>query len=165
MRSYPAPVAIAVALSSNPSVNFAALFLKSVSLSYDEIASFLARVTLERPFFDDSPELGVAIMKLYHDLGRTEARVNLDKLAALPGVLDAVGVALEYYRPSGSRLKAGHEFLRLERARELQTLSGLRTPDVVYLPLTILRDLYTRGDAHAASMMSAVRTVAPMIDA
>lgn len=164
MRSYPAPVAIAVALSSNPSVTFAALFLGKLNVPYDEIASFLARVALERPFFDDSAELGVAIMKLYHDLGRTEAKASVDRLAALPCVLDAVGVGLEYYKPSHSRMTAGNEFIRLERTRALETVHGLRTPDVVYLPVTMLRDLYTRGDAHAASMMSAVRTARPRGD-
>ncbi len=67
--SYPAPVAIAVSISSEPSKWFAGLILNDNICSYfnnNNISSFLDRLRNERPSFSVDSELGYAIIKLFN---------------------------------------------------------------------------------------------------
>lgn len=64
--TYPAPVAIAVCLSSNPSNFFSMIFLND-HISSDEtnsISVFLDRLRIERPIFRKSLTLGFAMLKI-----------------------------------------------------------------------------------------------------
>jgi len=153
MADYPAPVAIAVALSSNPSATFATLFIRSKLTAQDGINSLLSRIVLERPFLDNSPALGVAIMKLYHDLANGDLS-NLEKIVTFPGVQESVAVALDYFTPSSLVTQNEIEFICLQRARNLQEARGFRMPERVYLPASMLEDLYVRGNPHAALLRS-----------
>ncbi len=158
MASYPAPVAIAVALSSDPGMAFAALFLGSRRPQRERVASLLSRLMLERPFFDISPAFGVAIMSLYlyiaSDASSQETfMAAIDNILSLQNAMESISAAFEYFRPD-ARVRAGVvEFVRLRRSMILKDTPGFQTPEHVYVPEALLTDMYGRGDPRAAALM------------
>lgn len=76
LDEYPAPVAIAVALASNPAVWFATLILRVGKLrggrpcSLATLRSLVKRVILERPYFGVSGALGLAVLKIFSDFNQ-----------------------------------------------------------------------------------------------
>lgn len=157
LAQYPAPVAIAVALSSNPSATFAALFLRSKHVKLEGVNSLLSRLVLEHPFFDTSAALGVAIMKLYHDFSSTDL-TNLENLISLPSVRESIALAFTYFTPGLHVNKSSGNFICLHRIGAVaQELRGFRFPEQVYLPAALLEDLYIRGNPHAAALQTKIR--------
>lgn len=68
LQLMPNELAIATALSSRPSKYFHSLVVQHFSrikLSFHFVRTFINRLLIERPDFDVSPEVGVAILRLY----------------------------------------------------------------------------------------------------
>lgn len=63
---YPEPVAVAIALSSNPSAWFSTLILNSAIFRTNEVnmEALTRRLLIEQPYFRDSKELGYALIAL-----------------------------------------------------------------------------------------------------
>lgn len=158
--AYPAPVAVLIALSSNPSSSFAALFLRSKNPALGGVPGFLARVLAERPIFGTSAALGVAIMKLYHDVGESSYETSnlLDRLIEHPAVGASVAVALRHYhvRRNGPRLVK--DFVQLGRVKVLDDPRGFRTPELVSLPVATLRAISHGGNVTAEALLSELST-------
>jgi hypothetical protein len=169
MEAYPAPVAITVALSSNASSSFAALFLRSGPANYGETGSFLSRLLLERPFFEASASLGMAILKLYADAGRVAwISERLDELSRLPNVLESIARALEYYGLSRTHGPLPAGIIRLSRRnirtdpvssdekrnrRERSDSISFPVPRAACVPRTILLQLREHGYARAYELL------------
>jgi len=122
----------------------------------DGVNSFLSRLALERPFFDVSAALGVAIMRLYRDLAMADLAA-LERVCSLDAVRESIGVALELFKPDGIATATRAEFIQLKRVKALQDSRGFKTPEQVFLPKTRLDDLYVSGNSHAAALMSQLR--------
>ncbi len=124
----PTVVAIASALSSDPSTWVASLVLaaEGTSCSGANLRAFFGRLALERPHFRPSAALGVALLKVFtsHD----------DKVAAVlmsflddPNVATSVRAAIELYEPArNDNQRVG--YVRLRRVRELDPHLELLTP-------------------------------------
>lgn len=164
MMSYPAPVAITVALSSNPSITFAALMLKP-SRSAPASASFLSRLLLERPFFDVSASLGIAVMRLYRDAGAVrDMRDLLDDMLTFPAVLESISRGLAYYHVTRGTDPLPAGFVRLERVSRARDTGPtdesvprreavpFKLPTVVTLPRRVLKQLAATGDHRAGEL-------------
>lgn len=144
--SYPAPVAITVALSSNPSTAFAALFLRAKTPAAGDVHSLISRVLLEQPYFDISPPLGTAVLKLFRDFQQfPEVQDLLLRLLQLPNLLESVATALKYYEPYPEREAAQRGHLRIKRTRALDGVLGFKTPELVFLPFVVRSRLQARG--------------------
>ncbi len=158
MVAYPAPVAISIALSSNPSSSFAALFLRSKNPALNGVHGLLARVIVERPTFGTLPALGVAIMKLYHDVAEnsSEAEHLLDKMTQTAAVAESISAALPLYQLSKKEHLTEYGFIRLNRIRVLSDSRGFRTPDVVSLPCGVVKKLAEQGSRPAQSILAAL---------
>lgn len=98
LHAYPAPLAIAVALSSHPSRWLANVVLRSGVLDDpDNVRSFVARLGQERPRFTPEPDLGFAMIKLMAKAGPDCVRCFED-LAKNEAVCTSVSDALSSYR-------------------------------------------------------------------
>lgn len=160
LASYPAPVAITVALSSNASNAFAALFLnRPTRAAYPTAKSFLARLLLERPFFEVSAALGIAVMKLYRDVGgMTETRELLDELLTLPSVMDSLSRGLAFYQVRRPTEPVPVGFAHLERTHVPPKAVPFKAPPAVGLPRQVLDQLAARGDVRAMQLSEIART-------
>lgn len=142
-REYPAPLAVAVALSANPSNWFANLILhpdafgrkNSITSSASAMESFLSRLCLERPYFTRYKSLGMAILRLIYSFGNHESPY-LKKLIEFPNVKDSVLEAMKMYKQNKKRSTYGSVLLEIEEP--LMTEYG--TP--VLKSIQISNDLY-----------------------
>jgi hypothetical protein len=100
VQGYPAPIAIAIALSSNPSGWLVDLCRRVGTIDNTiPIASLLQRLGQERPRFQESIDLGVAIINL--SIAATRSGVASDVFATLvddPAIVESVNRALGLYR-------------------------------------------------------------------
>jgi energy-coupling factor transporter ATP-binding protein EcfA2 len=123
-RVYPAPIAVACALSSNPSMFFAEIVIRQVvekfkdvedPLSYgtdirqlklfyfygeDSFKSFLSRILLENPYFKIDSKFGESLLCVFAFFFRKYSR-DIDslllKLIKLPPVLDSLKLAIKNF--------------------------------------------------------------------
>jgi DNA polymerase III delta prime subunit len=129
---YPAPIAVAVALASDPSRWFAALILKWCRLlGAGSARSLLSRLLIEKPFFSTSWILGTAVMMLYLKF-RSESGVTalIDRLLREPFVASSVREALNHYDLVHSDAWGYNFAARLPMPTEL----GMYAPANVALP-------------------------------
>jgi len=170
MEQYPAPVAITVALSSNASSSFAALFLRSAPVSYSETGSFLSRLLLERPFFDASVALGMAVLKVYADAGRVMwIKEKLEEVARLPKVRESIALALHHYGVSRTHGPLPAGMIRLARrnirkdplsADEVQSVrersdgASFAIPRMVCVSREMLNELSANGCLRARELLA-----------
>lgn len=154
---YPAPVAVAVALSSNPSTTLASLLQRRTTVPTNiNVGRFVARLVLERPFFDALPALGIAIMKLYRGVGRDELEV-LARLVALPGIRESIAMALDSLEPQGRAIEHGGQLFIALKPKAGGDAQGGRTPPDIYLPRKLFDELYIEGNPHAAALKRRLR--------
>lgn len=98
LHEYPAPVAIAVALSSNPSHWMANVVLRAGVLNEPEgVRSFAYRLGQERPRFTRSTELGFAMIKLMAKAG-PHCTQCFEGLAKHQAVRESIADALPAYQ-------------------------------------------------------------------
>ena len=158
LASYPAPIAITVAMSSNSSNAFAALFLRTKTTPLTGVDSLLARLLLEKPMFEPSLPLGVAIMKLYRELSdRPETLALLSRVTEFPNVGSSIEAAINCFRLDCDRnsLRAG--FARFTRVNPMQNVRGFRTPEVIWLPLSLLERLAAADYPRASDCQNIVK--------
>lgn len=107
LAEYPAPIAVAVSLSSNPSLWFAHCILDDRlegHITGESAAILLGRIRVERPIFESCPELGLASISLVARFGDDESPLRdslMDFVTSSP-VLESVGLALGHYEWSAS---------------------------------------------------------------
>jgi predicted NACHT family NTPase len=148
---YPEPVAVAVALSSEPDVFFASLIIEQKRvIPWSSINSFINRLSVERPRFTSSTPLGVAFLKL---MSHKDAVLDAsgERFLALPNVGTSVGRALGRYKTSRPEdpgdEQSDHMTLRLPRG-SLPTIEGVHMPESIRLKVDVVRslDFFTKRD-------------------
>jgi hypothetical protein len=100
---YPAPIAIAVCLSSNPSNYLAGFLLKHSGfrkLSNQNYESLINRIIQERPHFEVSVKLGFGLIKLITALGISK---NLALLLEMESVKKSFAESLIWYALDNSK--------------------------------------------------------------
>lgn len=99
LAEYPAPIAVAVSLSANPSNWFAALVLNKsdwAQLRGTAVSSLLSRLVQEKPQFSNSPFLGLALLKILFLYGLAVENYVVALLAS-PEVQASLAEALQWY--------------------------------------------------------------------
>jgi hypothetical protein len=107
LRDCPNELAIAVALSSDPSDWFCSLFhdkRKSIPLSPEWIVPFLSRIHLEQPTFQPMAELGATSLWLLSRCGELATSYALDGFLAMKTVSRSIQSYLDYCVITGSKL-------------------------------------------------------------
>ncbi|HEX8318561.1 NACHT domain-containing protein [Longimicrobium sp.] len=141
----PGPLAVAVAISSSPGSWFAGLILKENSFrafTRESFSSFFSRLQLERPIFDPSPELGFAVMRIYHEMGGDrEIRRTLHFMFKDESVLESIARALQFYVVPSIEILGASEFLL---NAEVQPPSRLdyTMPSRVSIPEEVLKEVF-----------------------
>jgi DNA polymerase III delta prime subunit len=100
---YPAPIATAVALSSNPSNWISDLILNDKfngiyieGVSHSSIHSFLDRLILEKPYFRKCESVGFAFL-LMLDCMINPKKAMMENLSHLKGVTESLAMVLKHY--------------------------------------------------------------------
>ena len=159
----PVPLAVAVALSSDPSRWFARLVLDEKNLhrlASESTTRLLARLFLERPAFARCVPLGCAFLLLYHcaafrlhmswwndPKGSNSRKVVewLDRLVAWEPVRASIGVALSRYWITPSQSTA--QFAWLSRRPDITTVDGdFEVPRTGAIPVGLLERLLATGE-------------------
>ena len=129
-------MAIAVALSSNPSNSFAVVMLAGTGLPLESIHSFLTRLLLERPMFGRSQILGAVIGLLLSPAFReTVLKEPLTELLKLSNVTESIALALDRYFVVRDPDELWKGYVRLALHESNETSSRLRFPDSIFVPL------------------------------
>jgi hypothetical protein len=103
INEYPAPIAIAIALASEPSTWFADLILRfgdKFCYADRSLTAFVSRLLIERPCFVASVALGYAMLNLYfesHKQNKPELTKHIESLHQLPYVVESISSALSSY--------------------------------------------------------------------
>ncbi len=147
---YAAPLAVAVALSSNPSDCFATLIQRFDNLySLDEasMSSLLSRVMIERPSFQESEPLGFAMLRLLkHYQHNSNVSQYLLQMIRTRSVLESVAIALRSYTPKGAQPFSGG-FIQVTRRLTLVNTYSFDPPSEGAFPESYLRQLREIGGA------------------
>lgn len=141
VATYPGPLAVAVAISASPANWFTGLILKDThfrSFSPETLHSFLARLKTERPLFDVSAGLGIAVMRLFyesrkHHLLRQELRFLFEDDA----VLESIARALGFYEIRPNEKYRSGDMIFYARG-ELVSRFQYQTPETVALPEAVV---------------------------
>lgn len=105
LEVYPAPVAVAVSLASDPSWFLAAMFLGETTATQPElerVSAFLTRLKAERPRFSPEGFLGFALIDLLLRFG-DKILEPVQELANDPAVSDSLSLALRTYKWGGDQ--------------------------------------------------------------
>jgi hypothetical protein len=116
IREYPPPLAIAIALSAEPSTWFADLILRFGDKTYfseRSLNTFLSRLGIEKPRFEPSAALGYAVLKLifnFYEIENPKLRVQLEMLLDLQYLTESINLGLKSYWIEKSRSEPGDYF-------------------------------------------------------
>jgi hypothetical protein len=140
---YAAPLAVAVALSSTPSKwfgNFILQFRNLNKFNPDELNSFLSRVLVENPSFEESEILGFAIILLYrHYYTNEKVCEYLGRLIQIESVMKSTAKALRWYIPEPGNKKNTSILLKLDSS--LQPVYSFTLPAFGALPRKYVKTL------------------------
>lgn len=151
MAEYPATVAIAIALSSDPGDTFSALVFDGLLTLGDTAMSFIARLIVERPVFEPSSVVGAAVVQLianHHE--KLERLALLEKFLNISGIKKSISAALSNYVAQGA-----DPHLCLRRASTSKTLGGIPTPDSISITRRVLHLLMDESGGMPAAFSSA----------
>jgi DNA polymerase III delta prime subunit len=140
---YPAPVAVAIALSSRPADWFARLVLAGPDLRALDVSieSFLSRLIIERPFFEVYEPLGFAVLQLCESVSAVgDIPEALTRFMSLGGVRESIASALRWYALFDNR-EQNRVVLRLRPRRGLVDVYEFTAPHRAAVPLTVLQGL------------------------
>jgi hypothetical protein len=116
IHDYPPPLAIAIALSAEPSVWFADFILKFGDKQYftdRSLQVFLSRLIIEKPRFEPSLVLGYAVLKLFFEFyenNNRELRDQLNNIIKYESLKESMALALAQYWIEKSNSEPGEFF-------------------------------------------------------
>lgn len=134
LSQYPAPVAICIAISSDPSISFASLILRNTIPDTENLESLISRLLIELPPFDPSPALGIAVLKLLevsHGTENKRLQSLLIEFAKASAVTKSIKLALAYY--SKTKIENQPRHIKLQRIRSLDQYKAFKTPQSIRL--------------------------------
>lgn len=137
ISEYPATVAVAIALSSDPGDTLATLVFDGMLKQRNTVSALLARLIVERPTFEPSRVLGAATLELlsFHFEALSQLGILL-KYLDLQGLKESVSAALDDYVAQGS----SHQLI-LIRASTKKTLGNIPTPERIVISRDILHSI------------------------
>lgn len=142
VRSYPAPIAIAVAISSDPSNWMAGLFLRTSRncghFTEESLSAFLSRLFIERPYFEVSPVLGHILLRMFSDFCLFE---NLRIFATTDLASRCLGAAFNHYEAIAYK----DQKVRLRLLPYYRNRSDIPAPYEPVLPFEILENIVRKG--------------------
>ncbi|MGA2222677.1 MAG: NACHT domain-containing protein [Verrucomicrobiia bacterium] len=144
IREYPVPVAVAVALSADPSNWLGGLILREPlykCFDADSMSRFLARLLVEHPYFKPEHSVGCAILRILGDFwfeGQPRFHDLLSRAVELPGVTEALAGTLSYAYVIEMQTDARPDALRISRRFHLLNERQLETPGGGLLPKSIV---------------------------
>ncbi len=137
LSNYPAPLAVAVALSSNPSYwfgNFILQFRNLSTFAEGNMASFLSRVLVENPDFEANETLGFAIILLFRHYHLSPSICKyLNQMIERKLVLASVARALRWYDLK-TRSSISSEFIEVSLKRGLERTYKFDLPNEGAIP-------------------------------
>ncbi|HEY1303608.1 MAG TPA: NACHT domain-containing protein [Vicinamibacterales bacterium] len=144
LAGQPAPVAIAVALSSQPSHWLARLILNQEFQLWRQQSArgFLTRVLIERPFFEVFEPLGWSVLYLCSRLSKVDGAVPevLVQIAQLPSVMQSIAEALRWYAVTEGT-EANQSGVVIRRRDGLESSYDMVQPPDGLLPTVVLRQI------------------------
>jgi hypothetical protein len=144
LNGHTAPVAVAVALSSQPSEWLARMIMSPEHHSWLERAGvlpFLSRLLIERPFFETYEPLGWAAMYMVFRLCRSQGRIPDTALQFLqmPGVRRSIAEALRWFTVTG--VQEIGPIVWLKQRENLADSYDIPRPNDGAVPRTLLEDI------------------------
>jgi len=115
LEKYPAPIAVAVSLSSSPENFFALIILRDFNfrrITKNSLIAFLSRMIQEKPMFSESIELGLSFIKLlfYYSEEKSLHKI-FDQCFKNEVIRKSVGYALMYYLVDKNKSDLSHYYL------------------------------------------------------
>ncbi|MDP9193497.1 MAG: NACHT domain-containing protein [Acidobacteriota bacterium] len=152
VAEYPAPLAVAIALSSNSSAWFSTLILKHAPSRFNaqNIESLLARLTIERPHLVPTPQLGMALLALFDqflDPEFQDTRDLIERFISDFGLDDALKSALLWYVVDADE-SIGSKYVALGRRLDLEDKFGVVGDENIKIPKPLFRRLLN-SSSHA----------------
>lgn len=140
MKEYPATVAVAVVLSSDPGDTFASLVFDGLLERRETSLAFVARLVVERPVFGVSKVFGGAVIQfLANHLDALARMTILTEFLELKGVKESASKGLADYVAHGTGMQ-----LVLVRAASSKTLANVLAPDKIPISLSVLHEIMGR---------------------
>lgn len=137
----PAPLAIAVALSSHPSNWFGTLILNFRNLNkFDagNMASFLSRILVECPSFERSEPLGFAMLLLFkHYKNNSTVCQYSERMLEINSVLESVAGVLRWYTQK-RQSSISPNFINLSLNKQLEKVYRFELPLEGSFPKSLL---------------------------
>lgn len=150
IAEYPATVAVAIALSSDPGDTFASLVFDGLLNSRNTALALVARIVVERPAFEPSRVLGAAAIQLLaHHLEELNQADVLQKYFDLSGMKESIAQALSDYVAQGAEPR-----LSLVRASTTKTLGSVCTPEFIEISRKSLESLMSHSGGAPAAFSS-----------
>ena len=136
------PLAIAVALSSQPSEWLTRLVLRPADQAWitgDAIVPLLSRLLIERPYFEVYEPLGWTAMHFFHKLQKSSGTIPAVavKFGDLDGVRRSIGHALRWYSVVSGIGDESSLTVRLRERHGLADSFGVSRPRDVALPVRL----------------------------
>lgn len=134
---YSPPLALAIALSTDSSLWLSELIIRILNTINDQdartqiSAQILYRLSIESPYFEKKPELGVALMSLckFCNCKNTNFAISFDKLLAEnPNIEDSILYVLRDYSPISKNSNFGRVTFKK------RFVHGTSFPDLLCLP-------------------------------
>jgi hypothetical protein len=144
LTGHTAPVAVAVALSSQPSEWLARLIMNPEHHSWLERAGvlpFLSRLLIERPFFEVYEPLGWAAMYMCYRLCRNQGQIpeTAVRFVQMPGVKRSIADSLRWYT-IGAVQELG-PIVWLKRRDNLVETYDIPRPNDAAVPRAVLEEI------------------------
>lgn len=138
----PEPVGLAIALSSNPTSVLAGIALGETSLlSTESIGKLLARLSLERPWLDNSMVLGASALRLLESHS-TAIDMAFAQYFSLPNAVSSVAKALTLYEAVATD-DGGVDLKSIDQ--EALDLGAFRLPEKISLSRSALAVVREQG--------------------
>lgn len=149
LLSIPNELAIAVALSSMPSLYFSNLIMKKLDKRCNDvnfISPFIARLELEKPDFDDKPSLSATYLFIITNLLKNNDEATNAIVSNLISIMNNSIVIInstkylgDFYRrnervPFKYSKIPNVEFLELARKKSMREILGFESPRYLFIP-------------------------------
>lgn len=155
LAEYPAPLAVATALSSDPGLWLATVVLNASTKILAEAArGLVTRLVLERPGFSRSEEMGVTLLRLF-DVAATDALAALIDLSGLPNVMESIALGLRCFSYKKAHL-ATSELIKLTRTCQHVGVRKLPVPATAAVPFVFVEQLVERGNDDAVILLNKI---------
>jgi len=149
IKEFPSPLAIAVALASEPSTWFADIYMRFESaFNEHSLSAFLSRLCIEQPRFEPNRDLGIAILAMLSKSHHMWPQLNdiLESFINLQYVFGSIGLSLLSYYIDREASEEGHCFvLLLKEGLHARSSCKIETTSVPKDNLLIPKDIIIKA--------------------